>query len=301
MATITFPSLSGLHLDSVTYFINGSSKPAGTYIINSGDSVSIVSYTGYDGSYRYVPKINITGIGTYVNDSYSTMKRVTVEKGFTESSGFSVGISETKYSVQSLSNSRDIIVTINFKKMYTVTYSTEHGETPSAINAYKLSDDNLPKLSATNFVFLGWYYESSYETKAQIDDVISSNTVLYAKWTPQKALVDLDSLESALTASADAIREKSESTELIDFDMEGGTGFAEAIEAIPAGGPQGEYNIIPILKEDGTQRLQITDSGSFSLKVKTITQNGSYDPTEEDVNGYSSVIVAIPTYDGTVV
>lgn len=128
-------------------------------------------------------------------------------------------------------------------------------------------------------------------------------TINYSESSSEPVLniVDITSLESALTASADAIREKSESMELIDFDMEGGTGFAEAIEAIPAGGPQGEYNIIPILKEDGTQRLQITDSGSFSLKVKTITQNGSYDPTDEDVNGYSSVIVAIPTYDGTVV
>lgn len=48
--------------------------------------------------------------------------------------------------------------------------------------------------------------------------------------------VDETKLNAALTASADAIREKTGDTAQINFDMENETGFSEAVESIPSGG-----------------------------------------------------------------
>lgn len=66
---------------------------------------------------------------------------------------------------------------------YKVSYSTEHGEVPSSKSGVSdLTDATLPALTAEGFNFLGWYYESSYTTQAQVGDAISADTTLYAKW-----------------------------------------------------------------------------------------------------------------------
>lgn len=49
-------------------------------------------------------------------------------------------------------------------------------------------------------------------------------------------VVNETKLNAAMTATADAIREKLGSEEQIPFDYNGGTGFADAVEAIPQGG-----------------------------------------------------------------
>ena len=48
--------------------------------------------------------------------------------------------------------------------------------------------------------------------------------------------VDADLLDSALGATADAIRRKTGDSGLIAFDYEGGTGFKSAVDGITPGG-----------------------------------------------------------------
>lgn len=70
--------------------------------------------------------------------------------------------------------------------------------------------------------------------------------------------VDSGLLDNALAATAEKIREKTGSTEEIAFDMEKGTGFADAVGAIQAGSGDGANTSV----EDGL--LQGTLSGEYA-------------------------------------
>lgn len=59
-------------------------------------------------------------------------------------------------------------------------------------------------------------------------------------------VVDETKLNAAMTATADVIREKLGSEEQIPFDYNGGTGFADAVEAIPQGGCGATVTIKPL-------------------------------------------------------
>lgn len=62
--------------------------------------------------------------------------------------------------------------------------------------------------------------------------------------------VDETKLNAALTASADAIREKTGDTAQINFDMENETGFESAIEEIESGGMELVYSSEFVVDED---------------------------------------------------
>lgn len=78
-------------------------------------------------------------------------------------------------------------------------------------------------------------------------------------------------------------------------------GMATYISQIPTGGGKGgDYNIVQTIDGDNCS-LAITDANTFVLTTKTVTQNGTYNASADNADGYSQVTVAIPTYDGTVV
>lgn len=81
-------------------------------------------------------------------------------------------------------------------------------------------------------------------------------------------LVDAAKLNAALTATADAIREKTGDTAPITFDYAADSGFADAVEAIQTG----------------------TEPVITSL---TVTENGVY-TAPEGTDGYSPVTVSVP-------
>lgn len=49
------------------------------------------------------------------------------------------------------------------------------------------------------------------------------------------------------------------------------------------------------------QTIETKQKGEPDLIEKTVTANGTYNASDDNADGYSKVIVAIPTYDGTVV
>ena len=67
----------------------------------------------------------------------------------------------------------------------TITYSTPYGS-KSAVTLdlpYKLTSSALGAIgSQGNHRFVGWYYESTFTTKAMVGDYITQDTVLYARW-----------------------------------------------------------------------------------------------------------------------
>lgn len=67
------------------------------------------------------------------------------------------------------------------KTKFRVTYVTTYGISPNAvIDVTQI--DNLPNLTNDNYNFLGWYYEATFETKANVGDTLTKDIILYAKW-----------------------------------------------------------------------------------------------------------------------
>ncbi|MGP1521216.1 MAG: InlB B-repeat-containing protein [Treponema sp.] len=77
---------------------------------------------------------------------------------------------------------KSITLSAKWKDKITISYSTEHGTAPASKQVdknYKLTAGDLPSLSATGFVFEGWYIEG---TKATVGYVVTKSITLSAKW-----------------------------------------------------------------------------------------------------------------------
>lgn len=86
--------------------------------------------------------------------------------------------------------------------------------------------------------------------------------------------VDETKLNAALTASADAIREKTGDTAQINFDMENETGFESAIEEIPSGGGGTAALILEDFDSDGFPTKATIAPNKLSLRPAA--KNGAY-------------------------
>lgn len=74
---------------------------------------------------------------------------------------------------------------------YTITYVTEHGEAPAALQKQTKLPETLPVLSVSGYDFGGWYLDAacSEDKKAVAGAALSGATSLYAKWTEKEVEV----------------------------------------------------------------------------------------------------------------
>jgi|GEM_PF-1869041 len=77
---------------------------------------------------------------------------------------------------------KSITLIAKWKDKITISYSTEHGTAPASKTVdkdYKITAEDLPNISATGFVFEGWYIEG---TKATVGYTVTKSITLIAKW-----------------------------------------------------------------------------------------------------------------------
>lgn len=88
-----------------------------------------------------------------------------------------IGVTSCKNDGEKDNNDKKEEVKTKFK----VTYVTTYGISPDdVIDVTQI--DNLPNLTNDNYNFLGWYYEATFETKANVGDTLTKDIILYAKW-----------------------------------------------------------------------------------------------------------------------
>lgn len=90
---------------------------------------------------------------------------------------------------------------------FKLSFVSEYGETPTYDGERITEIGVLPTISYNGAEFLGWYYEN--DTQAQVGDVLTADTTLYAKWKPNIVTI----YEPRLHAIADAIRFKNNTSE----------------------------------------------------------------------------------------
>ena len=74
---------------------------------------------------------------------------------------------------------------MGYKVPVTITYVSEYGKTPSRKKIKPgsvITSQNLPELTDSTIVFLGWYTDKEYLIPAQEDMIIDDDLVLYARW-----------------------------------------------------------------------------------------------------------------------
>ncbi len=75
----------------------------------------------------------------------------------------------------------DVKLIAKWTDIYNISFVTNNGTTIDSYKGNKLS--NLPNdMKKDNYAFDGWYYEMNFVHKANLNDTIEANTVLYAKW-----------------------------------------------------------------------------------------------------------------------
>lgn len=66
---------------------------------------------------------------------------------------------------------------------YSITYSSAHGVVPEKINDALCLPNELPVLTATGYIFGGWFLDAACTQAATEGAQITADTTLYAKWT----------------------------------------------------------------------------------------------------------------------
>lgn len=97
----------------------------------------------------------------------------------------------------SISADSENVVELDFDRIASkVSYVTALGTTPTPTIVDEvpgnLTNLNLPTLSVSGNVFQGWYYDSNFETQAEVGDRIEEDIILYAKWGIYKLIFNTD-------------------------------------------------------------------------------------------------------------
>ena len=96
-------------------------------------------------------------------------------------------VGETRVTTEKYMVADDVTLTAKWVDKCTISYVTDHGIVPQAIDVKSgsvLTTDNLPKLKETGWKFKGWYTDSSYDEdkKAKVGHIVTTSFTLYAKW-----------------------------------------------------------------------------------------------------------------------
>lgn len=110
-------------------------------------------------------------------------------------------------------------------------------------------------------------------------------------------VIDSAKLESAITATADAIRAKTGSTEKIPWDAE--KGYKDAVESIPEGGGGTDVSGVTATEADVLEGAVFVDSNGEE-KEGSIPRNGEINETMDGIEVKSVSIPAGHTTGGTV-
>ena len=92
-----------------------------------------------------------------------------------------------EYNENIISDGEVTLYAIWSKITYTITFnSNNHGETPASLKGVTELPSVLPVLIEEGYIFIGWYYDGDLTKLACVNDVITSNVTLYAKWEEEK-------------------------------------------------------------------------------------------------------------------
>ena len=130
---------------------------------------------------------------TIVYGSGDTLKQNTFTKTGHKFNGWSLSPNKSTvdyvdgYNKDIISQGSITLYAVWERLVYTVTFVINgHGTQPSSlIDVYQLPN-TLPILVEEGYLFGGWYYDQSLTNKANVNDNISKNTTLYAKWEEEK-------------------------------------------------------------------------------------------------------------------
>ena len=140
--------------------------------------------------------------------------------------------------------------------IYTVSFVTDGG---TSVPSFDVEDGDilgtLPNTTKDNFEFVGWYYEPTFDTKANATDIITGDTVLYAKWNVNAVASINDNYYGTLEAAINAV----------DAD---------------------EQEVLIKLLKDTSSKITIANKKNIVLDLQNhILSNSSSDPIIEN-NGY---------------
>ena len=71
--------------------------------------------------------------------------------------------------------------------VFNVVYDNNgHGTKPQELKGVCQLPNQLPILVEEGFIFIGWYYDQTFTNQAKVNDELTKNTTLYAKWEQEK-------------------------------------------------------------------------------------------------------------------
>ena len=96
-------------------------------------------------------------------------------------------VGETSVTAESYTVTDDVTLTAKWSEKCTVSYVSDHGTAPQAFvveSGTPLTSANLPALTESDWKFLGWYTNSSYDEdkKVSAGQSVTASITLYAKW-----------------------------------------------------------------------------------------------------------------------
>ena len=115
--------------------------------------------------------------GCLLNSSYYLNNASTLNGSSTFLSP--AGISETGHSDYGYARITIIEIIVGTNE---ITYSTPYASQSPKMCGDVLKSVHLPILTDDTHLFLAWYYEPTFETEAKVDDPVTGNLTLYAKW-----------------------------------------------------------------------------------------------------------------------
>lgn len=157
----------------------------------------------------------------------------------------------------------------------TLSFATNNGQQINDIHLHVGQPFTLPKLNAKpNYVFIGWYLDTSYKTKYSSEDNLTTNTTLYAKWEEANEVINKpitdenisEQVESLLNGRLDRLEAAIQNT----GENTNSTSTNPSIQ--PSNVPASNNNILPQSETVTTPTTATTPQNQSSNEVLTYTE-----------------------------